>query len=188
METLEELKELWNLRKKGCVAIGYSVGKTKKFYAVNKNSNNENDFPLIKKIVGPTATFCGYDYSFTVLRPDIPDSKELELFEHRFYRMLDVSPVSICFDLVPTVFSGSLARTRFYNDNRFFTCAEKKLVGRSYIDGVTIEKIFTTREPCYHCLPVIESVDYLHEGKTRKHIDKVYSTKPSIGLVAYLYK
>ena len=188
MATLAELKELWNLRRNGCVALGHDDKTNNKYYAVNKNSNNKKDFPLIEEIVGPTAVFCKYDESITVLRPDIPDSKQLKLFEKRIYRMLEISPVSICFDMVPPVYSNTVARKAFYPDNRFFTCAEKKIVGHAYLNDVTITKLFTTREPCYHCLPLIESVDYLFEGRKIKHISKVYNTVPSIGLVAFLYK
>ncbi|MCQ2796658.1 MAG: hypothetical protein MJ213_05135 [Bacilli bacterium] len=45
-------------------------------------------------------------------------------------------------------------------NNRFFTCAEKKL----YLKLVSPEFVYTTRRPCYHCLPVIRSQYYFDSG------------------------
>lgn len=129
--------------------------------------------------------FCGYNFSFTVLRPNVW-KEVLDLA----YETCDtfVNQVQFGFDLNGYRLYRKAPLSSLW-DNRHFSCAEKKIIGYCEYMDIKIRELFTTKTPCYYCLPVIDSVEYLYQNKEIKTIKK--SSGPySIGdgLTHFLYR
>lgn len=181
------LLELYNARKsQACVAFAFD-NDGKRYFAVNgKDTKCPDQLEPILKVFGDSPIFCGYNFSFTVLRPFV--SKKTLDDTYNLIDNLDYSGSSVGFDLL----SFRLYRKfpiNYLFDNRHFSCAEKKIVGYCEFMDITIGTLYTTKTPCYYCLPVIESVEFLTkklEKRTVKKSGSAYSTGD--GLSYFLYK
>ncbi len=169
MKSIERLKELYNERKKGCVSYGYDSNQ-KKYYAVN--GLGTTNYLIIEEIIGDQPFFCGPDYSFTILDFDcLPSDYNPNMAS--FYNVLKYSSCQILnFPLKKApVFYNRLNYEKKYK--RYYTCAEKKGIGYFRINKeIKLNKLLTTKYPCFHCLPVIEKVHFLYNGYTIRRIEK----------------
>ena len=172
MKSLKEFKALYIKRRKGPIAYAYGNDNLK-YFSINKNAKTDEKLPdltVALSIIGNNPKFCGYEYSFTVLEPGLPEC--IYELDDLFYDMFDTGNQSFCFKLTQKPIYVNDATT-LYSDNRYFTCAEKKIIG--YLrNTVGIGNLYSTKEPCYHCMPTIDTVYFLRKGK---RIDRIVGKK-----------
>ena len=136
-----------------CVCYAYG-SNDHKYYSVNMRSDNPKVRKVVGAIIGGKRLFCDNRYAFTVLKR--LNTTPTSSFTNPFYNLLENQHSPIGF--------GLLSKRLYFIDNnnlyddRYFSCAEKKVVDRMEKESVEIVKILTSKEPCYHCLPVIESI------------------------------
>lgn len=161
-EKIKHLAKNYLSNSRKCIAFGRYCNNTSRFsFNGFKNFSKYGDDALIQaitKILGNNAEYINDNYAFTVLNPTmpIPYVKYLEL---SLYSMLN------CYKTCTIILSFLLPNQLDYDDakkynHEYFTCAEKKL----YSDKLPVKptKVYVTRRPCYHCIPVINNVYYYH--------------------------
>ena len=192
-DLLAKLKDIHASALGNCVAYAYGKkdNEPHKFFAIKGKTKTKDPkpkyFDMVVKIIGDNPTFCGYEYAFTILAPGIPkvltnnETKKsfYEILEHRNYiigyKMIGKPYFKDEVHVFPIDYSNE--------DNRYFTCAEKKIVGYYIREfGKTIVNvIYTTKAPCYHCLSVIKSAYYLTDDSTDvKHVERNTSSYSKI--------
>ena len=173
MGLLIKLRTLHRAKKKrGCVAYGWGSDK-KRYYAINGNPHDERKMrTIVEGIIGNNPDSCDYNDSFTVLKPGL-DKKAID-FAKQFCEMLDYGPQAISFELDGHEIYSNGTNANISYDNRYFTCAEKKIIGRMRkTPGLECDYLLTTMAPCYHCLPVIKRVYYLYNDMMVKTIEQL---------------
>lgn len=164
MTTKEELIDVRNYKKKGCVAYGEINGQA--YLALNGEATSEGCYPkgFIDKIRGiihrPNAKFVGItgaksfiDYNKNIM----PDNK---MWEDYFCDLFSKNYSSICIEVLehPIVFDENNSDHK--SKSRYWGCAEKKL----YSNYSGFDEVRVTQKPCYYCLPAIESKVFFLEG------------------------
>ncbi len=167
----ELLIKLQEQAKRGCVSFGYGEDG-RKYYSVNGSTDKIKHRNIIEDIIGDSPIFCGVNYAFTILEPFVPDS--IFLMIDPFYDALKFTPKILGFRkrkeklyFAPQLPSGY--------DNRYFTCAEKKLIEYAEQKKINLILMYSSKEPCYHCLPTINSVYFLRNNEIKEIKRESYS-------------
>lgn len=159
LDSIKNSPDLQGDNRVACVCYAYGSDGYK-YFSVNMTSNNPKVRKVVGGIIGGMTKFCDNRYAFTLLKQlkTTPASS----YTNHFYKLLEEQQTAISFRLLPKRLyfrkSGNLY------DDRYFSCAEKKVIDRMEKRSVKIEKILTSKEPCYHCLPVIESIQLLRKN------------------------
>ena len=172
MSQLDELKKLHEINKEGCVAYAYDTNGNK-FFSTNDSFSGFHDQNAVKKIIGFDYCYCGRAYSFTVLKENLPDS--VLSVGNKFCRGLKNGDGCICFPIVGRKFFKKDLLNNGYHE-RYFSCAEKKIIGYFLKKKLVLADLLITRLPCYHCLPVIDSITCLEKNKIRRIMKYPYYT------------
>ena len=184
--TAEYLLELYEKKNcYGCVALFRR--KNTVYFAVNGNPSVEAvGINAVQCVFGKNSIPCKYDHSFTVLKPYV--TQDLIREGKIFCETLDLFPGyrKIPFQLIKGKLFAKNVGLSNYN-GRYFSCAEKKIIGYLEQNGIPYRKLVTTAPPCYHCLPVIKQVDYLSSDyKSKKKISRKNMPHVS-GQITYYY-
>lgn len=184
VEELKRLKDAHDERKKGCVAYAKD-SKGNKYYAINGeeyfNSNGR-----IEEVIGDHPVFCSYRWAYTVLDPATPDAAIS--YGYKFYKLLKMGPNSLGFRKIDhKEFVNPKGNEGYEGKERFFHCAEKKIIGYAEEFGVTVKEMFSTKEPCYHCLPEIETVYYAEKNKMKQVVKEKLLSEDD-GITTYKYR
>ena len=167
----ELLIKLQNQAKRGCVSFGYGEDG-RKYYSVNGSTDKIKHRNIIEDIIGDSPIFCGVNYAFTILEPSVPDSVFLMI--DPFYDALKFTPKILDFSMRKEKLYFALPLPPGY-DNRYFTCAEKKLIEYAKQKKINLILMYSSKEPCYHCLPTIDSVYFLRNNEIRMINKDFYS-------------
>ena len=181
------LMKLYNAKKgQGCVAFGFDKDGKRHFAVNGKATRCYKELQPVLNVFADSPIFCGYNFSFTVLRPYVSKRTLDETYD--LIDNLDKKGDPVGFDLLPFRMYRKFPNSYFF-DNRHFSCAEKKIIGYCEFMDITIRDLYTTKTPCFYCLPVVETVTFLTKKLEKKTIKK--SSGPySIGdgLTYYLYR
>ena len=190
MITRDYLYKLYKAKRcKGCVAFGFDKNH-KRYFSVNGEATMcYKDLDPILRFFGDSPVFCGYNFAFTVIKRFPPVS--LKKLDETYKKCEDVEKNKqeiIGFDLLPFRMYKKYPGSAYFED-RHFHCAEKKIIGYCDFVDIKIDKIFTTKTPCYYCLPVINTVVYLSRDNKRKNTVKRSADPVSIvnGETNYLF-
>ena len=181
-DSIKKSPDLQGDNRVACVCYAYGLNGFK-YYSVNMSSDNQTVRKVVGDIIGGKRVFCGNRYAFTILEElkTTPDSS----FTVPFYDLLEEQKNAISFKLLDKRLYLRNHKDA-YND-RYFSCAEKKVIDLMERKPVRIEKMLTSKEPCYHCLPVIESIQLLRKN-TLWELERLPTSINVNGLTVYIYE
>ena len=175
----------------GCVAFAVENGTNSYYYAINGKADRKETVSyttIIEDTLGfPSPFFCPYSDAFTVLQPVYPF--KTKPFTDSFYSFLHRwGDYHAEFLFVKKAIRKGSEGPKY--SNRYFTCAEKKILGHIMFNSLpSVSKLYTTKPPCLHCLPVIASAYYLFENEDVRHIQNMgHSMTLANGAQVYHYK
>ncbi len=157
------MNKLKEQNKRGCVSFGYGEDG-RKYYSVNGSTDKIRHKHIIEDIIGDKPVFCGIKHAFTILEPVVPHS--IFLMVDPFYESLKYENKTLGFCLADKRIYFNSSRALDY-DNRYFTCAEKKLIDYADKHKIHLVLMYSSKEPCYHCLPTIDSIYFLRNNEIK---------------------